>query len=581
MKQPAQRACKFLFYFLFAGVVSAQTAPCMRINTVESWRDCPPQTNQDATVNLSNPVVSFQIMEPGYDLDPNPGARYKGFWIYGDGAFDWFEYGDVAEDAATLYRTHTYPGAGTYEPTVVLSERKSNTSPPKKPKRTISIQNLNGTPSGGGNFTPVIPAGKSMHIFNHDPNRPHYPTVFVVSTNSKKPFQQIYLFYNSTQDQAGRKNSITIHNQVDFVHFPHYLQGAISSSYVNKPIADFPAELSYLQRVLPAQFANYLRFSFDSKGAGIFSGGKMRTSNNAPNNNEAALPEEIRVFPALTTQWDQQWIETPNNMLPRGHYLAVTVGASPADLIPNPDQPNSINPLFQEVLQLFPDLDANTLQCGPESYILGIATADVDMVASIDPNGLKILEICPGEDGKFKVKIRMEVCNEGYMHEQNFNVRLLDHTGRISDPLFYSWPTAAPTLDSSANNTWYYTWNVFLDGLPLPNETVASRNQQRTLCETAEFEVVTDWAGVQQLARGEGLELCVQFLHAREECTKNYMLNPVNLSEKCGYACPAMAGKCISQGWSCTLLLSCLIVVLSLILLWWLFSGRRDHTSGA
>lgn len=568
----------FLIQLLSIATARAQTGPCLRVST-DTWTTCPAQTVLDATTFLPSNLVVFNVAEPNADLESNPGARYKAFWMFGDGNFKWYGYGTPEQDLSTMSHTHLYENPGTYFPVVVLSERKSNTTPPKKPKRSLSIQGMNVAPPPGGNFQPQIPTGRSMNIFNHDYNRPHYPTVFVVSAKPGNELSRIYFFYNSKSNNRGGYEPINIHNRLDTVYFPHYFPSTVNYSTSPTAATAWPAQLSELQTILASQFGNFLVVSSEKGGFKEYeqAAGQMQALyQNREDNSRISPPQEIRIFPELLSTWDDNWInlEARDTSLPKGYYLALAVGSTPVPA-QDPNLPNSPNPLFGEVLQYFPNLDRSTLQCGSGAYIQGIATAEVDMVASIDPNGLTVLEICPLGNDKFKVKIRMEVCNEGYMHEQNFGLNLKDHTGQISKPNFISGKTPKFLKDSA--DVWLYVWEVFLDGVPLPNESAQSREQARKLCETAEFEVKTNWSGVQKIVRGEGLELCVKFEHARKECTKNYKVDE-DFCKECGYACTSESG-CKCQDQHCTILQICLLVILVIILLWWILKGRSGSAS--
>lgn len=556
------------FYFFSASTLTAQTGPCLRVSP-EVWTTCPAQAVLDATTLTPN-LVRFDVMEPTADLESNPGARYKAFWMFGDGNFKWNPYGTPEQDLATMGLTYLYENEGNYSPVVVLSERKSNSRPPKKPKRNLNVQGMTAPIPTGGNFVPQIPSGKSMNIFNHDYNRPHYPTVFVVSAKPNSGLSHLYLFYNSKPNGRGGYEHVIIHDQLEDVFLPNYLPSSLSRNILTTAAATWPSQLTELQTILGSRFANFLVVSAENGWSARRAESEGQKGQDSPKPTQ--LPAEIRIFPSFLSQWDPAWIDTTtkDTLLPKGHYLALAVGTTPHPSL-DPNQSNTNNPLVQEVRQYFPNLNTSTLQCGTGAYIQGIATADVDMVASIDPNGLTILEICPLAGGNFKVKIRMEVCNEGYMHEKNFAFKLIDHTGNISRPNFIS--GQAPLFQNANGNTWNYIWEVFLDGVPLPTETTESRGREPKLCETAEFEVETNWQGVQKLARGEGLELCVQFDHAREECTKNYKVDE-KFCKECGYACASESG-CKCQNQCCTVLLICLIAIFVIILLWWILKGRN------
>ncbi len=556
---------KFItFIAVFLGssfAIKSQDNPCLRVNG-DYLTSCPDADDQKIPFNSPSNRLQYQVFDAQRTLDNlSFGARYKAFWILGDGNFRYYEFGNLEQDLATYDKTYVYPTEGTYTPTVVLSERKSNTSPPRGLRRNINIENRNVTPGITDSFSYRIHGTHSMDIFNHDRNRPHYPTVFAISSlASDKMADSIFFFYNCEKLDVGY-NRLKIHDTLDFVSFPHYFPNA-STPLVKSTDLLIPSSLTYLARELRARFENYLEVGVGfNSGAGRFLEQKStsnRTSS-APQNLAANPFSELRFFPTLVSTWNRDWIRTesgtPDTVLPIGHYLALTVGNEPLPRLTNPNDPTSINPVFIEALQYFPNLNAATLQVGPQKFIRGIATREVEMVAGIDPNGLEVLQVCPLGRNQYEVKIRMEVCNEGFMHEQNFGFRIIDHTGVISKPNFIA--GTVPSPGTSPDPGWFYKWNVFLDGLPLPDATESDLAEARKTCDTLIFTVTTNWFGVQQLAVGRGLELCVQFSQANEECTFNYKMDDSRLSPFTGFKCGEMPPSCC---------LCCLPVYIILIL---------------
>ncbi|MFN0174798.1 MAG: hypothetical protein ACKVU0_09145 [Saprospiraceae bacterium] len=576
MKQLIKFATLSTLLFACSFIAYSQDDPCLRVNG-DYLSSCPVAIDQAILYNCPSNRVQFQVFNAESTLENlSFGARYKAFWIFGDGNFRFHEFGDLEQDLATYEETYVYPEAGPYSPVVVLSERKSNTSPPRGLMRNINVENRDVNPDIPDSFSFRILGAHSMDIFNHDRNRPHYPTVFAISSlASDKLTDSIFFFYNCEKLEAGY-NRLKIHEALDFVSFPHYFPTGLTPAEKATAIS-IPRSLSLLARELSTRFENYLEVGvgFNANPDRFSQQKSVSERTSAALRDMGASPfSELRFFPALISTWNRDWIRTvagmPDTVLPIGHYLALSVGNQPLSRLTNPDDPTSINPVYSEVLQYFPTLNAANLQVGPERFIRGIATREVEMVAGIDPNGLEVLQVCPLGQNRYQVKIRMEVCNEGFMHEQNFGFRIIDHTGVISEPNFIA--GTAPNLVSSPDPGWHYKWNVFLDGLPLPDATESDVAETRKTCDTLIFTVTTNWLGVQRLASGRGLELCVQFSHANEECNYNYKLDERRLSPFTGYEC----GEMPPPSWLCclpvyiTLILAIIILALLIWIAWYL-----------
>jgi hypothetical protein len=561
-------------WFFGASVALAQDNPCLKING-DYTGACPSSTTQVDWWSLTTNRVEYQIVNAENTLDNvRHGARYKAFWLLGDGNFRYFDYGTLEQDLATYNQGYVYPAMGEYSPTVVLAERKSNTSPPRNPKRNVSVSNRDVNPGVADSFFVRIRGNQAMDIFNHDRNRPHYPTVFAISSlAADKLADSIFFFYNC-EFKNGAYSSLKIHDKIDFVSFPNYLAGRTEP--IEERTSTHPlGALTTSSGSLSSRFLNFLRVDIGlSANSPDFIEKRAQQRTNAAFRSPPANPfNELRFFPALLSTWSDRWIGTSGDtLLPVGHYLAVSVGSEPlpaqyvlkGETIPNP--------IYAEALRYFPNLNPANLQVAPQRYLRGMATREVEMVASIDPNGLQVLQVCPLGQNRYQVKIRMEVCNEGLMHEQNFGFSLKDHTGVIGEPDFIA-GTVPNKLPSTAANQWNYKWNVFLDGLPLPDGVTAeAASEVLKTCDTLIFTVTTNWLGVQRLAKGQGLELCVQFSHAKEECNLNYKLNERELSPLTGYECGEMPPSC----WLCcipvyiTLILAFIILALLIWIAWYL-----------
>jgi len=576
MKQLIKFIALIAVLFACSFTATAQIDPCLRVNG-DYLTSCPATNDQDLLIDCNSNRLQYQVFNAESTLDNlDFGARYKAFWILGDGNFRHYEFGDLEDDLATYLYTYVYPAAGGYNPVVTLTERKSNTSPPRGLRRNINIENRDVNPGIPDTFSVRIRGVQSMDIFNHERNRPHYPTVFAISSlASDKLADSIYFFYNC-EKLGGAYQRLKIHDALDFVSFPNYFPPGLSPVAKSTSVS-IPGSLSLLARDLSMRFENYLEV-----GVGFDENADRFTEQSTSSKRSAAvlrfLPtnpfNELRFFPSLISIWNRDWIRAesgmPDTVLPVGHYLALSVGNEPLLRLTNPNDPASINPIYTEVLRYFPGLNAANLQVGQQKFIRGIATREVEMVAGIDPNGLKVLQVCPLGQNRYQVKIRMEVCNEGFMHEQNFGFRIIDHTGVISEPEFIA--GTAPSTVSSTEPGWSYKWNVFLDGLPLPDATESDLAEARKTCDTLIFTINTNWLGVQRLARGSGLELCVQFTHANEECNYNYDLDERKLSPITGFECgelPPTSGSCCLPIYI-ILILAIIILALLIWIAWYL-----------
>ncbi|MDX1912977.1 MAG: hypothetical protein SFV22_15900, partial [Saprospiraceae bacterium] len=565
----------FVLSFFVSPVFSQP--PCLGVNG-DLFAPCPGDAGYETTVlSLSGNRVSFSVNDAAGTLERNPGARYKAFWVLGDGNFRYFPYGTEAQDLSTYQLDYAYRSAMPHQPLVVLSERKSNTSPPRNLARTFNITGA-GTmvaPGLADSFFHRLGGYRTLDIFNHDRNRPEYPTVFALSAPAADQLlDSVFFFYNGEKKADGTYAAKKLHD-FGFVNFPNYFQPLPATTEM-RISNGLPACLNVpaLSSILTGRFLNYIgvRVRLGTTNSDRVKNQRAAAVGPIPRN----LFPETRFFPALNSIWEERWISNGDTLLPLGHYLAVSVGSQPLPRIPNDKFPDEINPIYVQALRYFPELDPNTLQIGEGKFIRGIATSEVEMVASIDPNGLKVLQVCPTGQNRYEVKIRMEVCNEGYMHEKNFTFSLIDHTnGAIERPEFTVGGDKVHynTFDATTH-TWNYNWDVFLDGVPLPEASAAEIAEAGNTCDTLIFTVVTNWVGVQKLARGEGLELCVKFTHAPNECTLNYKLDePV--SPLVGYAC----GDMNAAGWNCCVpvYVTMVIVILILLLLIWLAWKLRRH----
>jgi hypothetical protein len=203
------------------------------------------------------------------------------------------------------------------------------------------------------------------------------------------------------------------------------------------------------------------------------------------------------------------------------------------------------------------------------------------MIGSSDPNELEVLSICPAGLGKYKVEMRLQVCNRGMLPEAYVPIRVIDHTaGEISE---FKFLTDNAKLDSTlrfdaATHTWHFTWHDGLEAVYVPEDTNPGARAEQVpyapKCLEVHFSVVTTLAGAQKLASGEALETCATFPSAKalgipDECHMNFSLPAGSFNPILGYECktPFPAGDC-------SVLRILLLFVLALIFIWWLLKGR-------
>lgn len=524
---------KIAFAFLMAsiGLVSAyaQEAPCLK-TSIDNWTSCPKTNTQDATLISNTNGIGYSLLESTAELENHTGARYKAFWILGDGQFRYFRDGNASTDALSLSLNYNYPKTGVFSPTVVFSEKKSNTTPPRKPKRNVNVTAMVAPPTA---FLPQISPDSSMNIFAHERNRPKYPTVFVISSPAQDTnINGLFLFYNCIKiGPTGTFTRGQIHDVLESPELPSYFSLNPTNIVTRNTVADM-APFHFLEPFATGIQPFYQNFIYVPVSRTVYQ--------NLPDGHS-----EVRIFPTLRSIWDQNWIQNQDTVLPESRYLSIAVGTQP-----RVGQGQVITPELQRLISeaqgYFPGIETPSLRISnnPSLYIRGIYRRDVGMVGSIDPNELTITQICPTNDGKYLVRMRMQVCNEGYRHESNFSFQLKDFTGVLSQPQFVGTPPIVLNDPNLNDKTWIYTWNVFLDGVPLPNATEAEKAEAGDPCTEAEFTVTTTWAGVQKLIQGNqnSLQLCVTFLNANPKCQFNSEVNAQLVTEAQGYSCEGGIG---------------------------------------
>ncbi|MCC6459616.1 MAG: hypothetical protein IT260_04030 [Saprospiraceae bacterium] len=538
--------------------------PCLNINS-ESETAC---ANQTTVVSSTGNAVYFHLEDVNAGLETHPGVtpRYSAFWIFGDGNFRAFSPNlEPADDLLTHSQNYSYPPvAASYDPEVLLTEKKSNTSPPPRPHRKIAITGTGDkfgndfVPGSGFNYR--IGPNQSMDVLNSERNRPKYPTAFVVSApKGDAQINRVFFFFNSMRFRNETSyHAETLHDLSNFsINLPNYVAAVTPPATMPDVSALGTAYLpDFVQDLRPYQ--NYFEIPVSND-----------TRSNIPNSFS-----EFRFFPILHSIWNPRWIVGQDTMLPISRYLAVSVGSQPRF---NKDSDLSdvlAQQFMTQVHSHFSSVEGPEFQISndPPLYIRGVDTLDVEMVASIDPNGLTIRQICPKGNDRYQVTIKMEVCNEGYMHESDFTFRLTDQSGLLSEPSFSgnseilslpAPPTTGPT------HSWEYQWDTYLDAVPYPLDPAAKKTEAE-VCVNTNFWVETNWAGVQSLVAGKALRLCVKFTYANDKCTNNYPLDSRELCPEAGFACGGTCPPAVSGSNCCcwTIASVVLLAIVLLLLIW-------------
>jgi hypothetical protein len=555
--------------FFSAQYAAAQPNPCLCMPAEATNCNPGPPMN----FNTAGRTVQMRVVDNPRSLDNFSGARYKAFWMFGDGNFRYYPHRDSLSDVGTLTETYTYRRGGNYVVGTALTEKKSNTKPPLR-DRTIRVLNVPNvaTPAPNSPFVVTLSANnKTADILPSDSLRPHeYETAFAVSLPRDAGNTGVYFFFNG-QINGSNINAALMHEFVA-LNLPDYAAG---SAYTTGTVASLG---SYWNRELGRKFQHYVYVPISSS-------------------NWSAMPTdadftEYRVFPILKTVWN-----TPSpSGLPKSRFLAVVVGSGMAERPGFKDgKPTSAGNLQGQSfytedklaeLDRLRDLyfpNANIQEpiyydsAQNPIYLRGMYETNVPMVGSIDPNELEILSICPKEGGKYEVKLRLQVCNKGIIPENDVQVRLIDHTGGSFTDLAFS-STPAPVFSYDApSNTWRFSLPGGLEAVLEPTDLLPGTADKayEPKCRELYFTLTADANAVQRIAAGNALEMCVTFVSSGlpDECGYHFEIQPTRSILKQGYKCggndvPSGAGNC---GVLCLLL----VLVLVAVLVWWFFNKDR------
>ncbi|MBK6996907.1 MAG: hypothetical protein IPH31_19015 [Lewinellaceae bacterium] len=533
--------------------------------------------------------VTLEVADIPRSLDTFAGARYKAFWIFGDGNFKYFEHQDSIRDIGTLRYNYTYRRAGRYAPEAVLTEKKSNTRPPVRDRRIIQIGN-EVAPGPGNGFVHQLSANvKTVDVLPSDSMRTHnYLTAFAVSTPRDPVNTGIYFFYNS-QVALGTQRAAIMHETVD-VSLPDYA----GSNYTVGTTNTLGEMGNALGVELRRRYNNYIFVPITSQNF----------SNMPPDTDF----DEYRIFPILRTLWEEEG-------LPKCRFLAVVVGSRSALEANSPDfgvtdrvdnatdrvdntesavnaevargdsstgffTPEKLAELERLIRNFFQEinLDEPVYYDSTQTpmYVRGMYEVEVPMVGSIDPNELEVLTVCPAEGGKYDVKLRLQVCNRGIIPvpKDSIMIRLVDHTAGLFSDFKFITDSAIMTprlTRDAASNSWQFQWHTGLNAVYTLED--AEGTPYEPMCLEVYFTLRTNEAGVKKLLRGEALEMCAKFggSNFAEECHFNFPVDSIAYDPKYGYNCKSPEPETCACGLLCILLIVCLLA----ILLWWFFK-RND-----
>ena len=531
--------------------------------------------------------ITLEIKDDPGSLDKHEGSRYKAFWIWGDGNYRYFQHGEKEDDMLTLRQSYSYRMGGTYNPMVVLTEKKSNKEPPGRTIRKVDVKEPVSTNPVDTFARRLNVPIKTADIFSTEYLRAgSFYTALVVSAPKDPVNTGIFFFYNSISDNKGRSQGPAHVHDTLSIEIPRYVTDAGLTMRQGTMAEMKSDENSYLIQMLSNNVYRNLKDTFDNF---IFVPVDSRAMSNMPEGFD-----EYRFFPILKTVWA--------DTLSISNFMTLVVGQEPpvGDFY---DEKRLANlgevlggffsfPLLDfvspQISEVFINEEENPLRLGftltngdtTEIYARGAARVNVPIVGSIDPNELKVLKICPLENNRYLVTMRLEICNDGYMFEDSILIRLKDAGNHYSNIIF---PAAEQSKiknfrdDISITNfhQWFFSWNQYLEGI---YDTLSNGSTEYApRCASFEFTVETDWAGVQQLQKGEGLEMCVTFSLAtviKEDCGFNFTIKG-SVTQSNGFNC----GDPCWCNWVCWLII--ILVLLLLLYLWWRWYKKKQDNNNA
>jgi hypothetical protein len=580
-----------LLFCCFAQYAFAQ--PCMRVleEVAAAPNQCPLNPNAPKNANIA--LIPFQMGNPREGLEGSDSARYKAFWIFGDGNFIEFPDRHKAADEATLAYSYQYQQSGTYRVVTNLVEKKSNKQPPGDKERRIRVdvpvdvtvdEEINkerpqeralkaaAPPPSGTPFTTRLTGNNRADLMaSQDIRLGGYSTAIVASSYLPSPNAPgvAIMVYNSVRT---RDNALFEPNAL--------LTPAIVAQ------ANYTPENSHYV----ASGMSRLPFSVRGYANAIVQPLTVINDLKAPS------VSEFRFFPILKTDVNPPDPSTDLGKTGMGEaqFLLLTIEGVRLDTqvtegpIITPIQiapPQLSSAQRQQILSLLTlyapgvrdaIVDTLTMQLSTGGYVTSVAYLRRDIVAVIDPTELVIKSICPTkENNEYLVDARMTVCNEGNFEETQIGVKIYQQPIMLVREL-----KVTSNLAELVNLSTTMTADTVLSfdyhkGLLGAYENPAK--EYVPSCFDVTFKFKTNWVGVKMLRNGGALTAKVHFKSALIKPIQyfpNDSLSQSAVTEKYGYNCGG--GVPGGKGGGNLLWLWVILAALGLVF-WWLWRQRQEE----
>ncbi|MFN4256476.1 MAG: hypothetical protein ACK4Q5_15855 [Saprospiraceae bacterium] len=536
---------------------------CVRNATQEpDMAVCPADITTVPNLVQPNNDIFLRFTPPNpHSADPTDLADlgwYKAFWIFGDGTYWKPEDDQQNQDALSHTVTHNYAYTKTkYPVSVYLTERYSNDNPPPNNRVIITPDDNTVTPDPDPNAN-ELDGGRLIRLnYNHNP-RPGYPFVMPITFAPSAGATRVYLFYNGFADATNGAAS-SAHQWIDFgnqVNWPAYFRlkpGVTTVSEVD--VSTFATGRPTYLSGLATRFTHCLQFDFN----GVDIDSKI-------------FPPDmggLRVFPELTTAMPPAGATgLPITSLV---FAAVVVNGTGIDTSTDPKIIARVANLSKVIFGNDTSLPTNNYEIGDDEFIADIDTLHLRIVASHDPNQLKIKHIYDLGDGKRRVDFALQICNEGSIKEPRPTMFIRDLTeGKFTELRFLEKPTPTSTDLAPTGNP--HEWKAILHDFEIP----AVPHPYAPACRTVEFSATTTDAGIAALTVRDprALRACVNFSLGEEGnliCCENDTIAKDKFKDVKGdYPPPPSPCKCFGFGWWFCLMLALGLLGL-LVLIWKIF----------
>ena len=522
----------------------------------------------NTTVARPNNDILLRFSPPSpHSADPTDLADlgwYKAFWIFGDGTY-WKPADDQQNlDVLSHTATHNYAHTKTnYPASVYLTERYSNDNPPPNNRVIITPNDNTISPDPDPN-SDELNGGRLIRLnYNHNP-RPGYPFVLPITFSQKIGATRVYLFYNGFADATNGAAS-SAHTWIGFANeanWPVYFrpkQGATTVSEVD--VSTFASGRPTYLAGLAARFTHCLQFDL---------------SDDAMSMVDDVFPPDmggLRVFPELTTAMPPP--AATGLPITSMVFAAVVINGTGINADTDPKTVTRVSNLSKVIFGNDTGLPASNYEIGSDEFIADIDTLHLRIVASHDPNQLKIKHIYDLGDGKRRVDFSLQICNEGSIEEPRPTMFIKDLTaGQFTELRFLEKPT--PTSTDLAPTSSPHEWKAILHGFEIP----AVPTPYAPACRTVEFSATTTDAGIATLTVRDprALRACVNFSLGEEGnliCCENDTIAQGKFKDATGVypPPPPPTCKCFGFGWWFCLLLA--LGLLGLLALIWKFIFKK------